>query len=106
MFGRVPGTRPSISESHSEISIRVPFCIEEGWTGRLLVVVEYGQRVRRDGEGDRRSAGGVVLSENRLRDSEACQSASFFFFRIASFFFGFWADVRPLFLLAWPTDCS
>ena len=27
MFGRVPGTRPSISESHSETSTRVPFCI-------------------------------------------------------------------------------
>ena len=27
MFGRVPGTRPNISESHSEISTRVPFCI-------------------------------------------------------------------------------
>ena len=26
MFGRVPGTRPNISESHSEISTRVPFC--------------------------------------------------------------------------------
>ena len=36
MFGRVPkntaaflGTRPNISESHSEISSRVPFCIVE-----------------------------------------------------------------------------
>ena len=28
MFGRVPGTRPNISESHSEVSTRVPFCIE------------------------------------------------------------------------------
>ena len=28
MFGWVPGTRPNISESHSEISTRVPFCIE------------------------------------------------------------------------------
>ena len=28
MFGRVPGTRPNISESHSEISTRVPFCIQ------------------------------------------------------------------------------
>ena len=35
MFGRVPengaaclGTRPKISESHSEISTRVPFCID------------------------------------------------------------------------------
>ena len=27
MFGRVPGTRPNISESHSEISTRVPFSI-------------------------------------------------------------------------------
>ena len=27
MFGRVPGTRPNISESHSEISTRAPFCI-------------------------------------------------------------------------------
>ena len=27
MFGRVPGTRPNISESHSELSTRVPFCI-------------------------------------------------------------------------------
>ena len=27
MFGRVAGTRPNISESHSEISTRVPFCI-------------------------------------------------------------------------------
>ena len=27
MFGRVPGTRTNISESHSEISTRVPFCI-------------------------------------------------------------------------------
>ena len=37
MFGRVPknaaallGTRPNISESNSEISTRVPFCIAEG----------------------------------------------------------------------------
>ena len=37
MFGRVPksaapfvGTRPKISESHSEISARVPFCIVAG----------------------------------------------------------------------------
>ena len=29
MFGRVPGTRPSISESHSEISTRVLFCIAQ-----------------------------------------------------------------------------
>ena len=29
MFGRVPGTRPNISESHSEISTRVPFCIAQ-----------------------------------------------------------------------------
>ena len=28
MFGRVQGTRPNISEPHSEISTRVPFCIE------------------------------------------------------------------------------
>ena len=27
MFGRVTGTRPNISESHSEISTRVPFRI-------------------------------------------------------------------------------
>ena len=27
MLGRVPGTRPSISESHSETSTRVPICI-------------------------------------------------------------------------------
>ena len=37
MFGRVPksgaaflGTRPNVSESHSEISTRVPFCIAAG----------------------------------------------------------------------------
>ena len=29
MFGRVPGTRPNTSESHSEISTRVPFCIAD-----------------------------------------------------------------------------
>ena len=41
MFGRVLknaapclGTRPNISESHSEISTRVPFCIGLGWTGQ------------------------------------------------------------------------
>ena len=41
MFGRVPknaapflGTRPNISESHSEISTRVPFCIAEEEGGR------------------------------------------------------------------------
>ena len=27
MFGRVPGTLPNISESHSEMSTRVPFCM-------------------------------------------------------------------------------
>ena len=27
MFGWVPGTRPNISESHSEKRTRVPFCI-------------------------------------------------------------------------------
>ena len=32
MFGRVPGTRPNISESHSEISTRVPFCITKSGT--------------------------------------------------------------------------
>ena len=32
MFGRVPGTRSNISESHSEISTRVPFCIA-GYSG-------------------------------------------------------------------------
>ena len=45
MFGRVPGsTRPNISESHSEISTRVPFCIVAGrralagtWTARFGV---------------------------------------------------------------------
>ena len=31
MFGRVPGTRPNMSESHSEISTRVPFCIAGAW---------------------------------------------------------------------------
>ena len=37
MFGRGPkngaaflGTRPNMSESHSEISTRVPFCIQSG----------------------------------------------------------------------------
>ena len=38
MFGRVPGTRPNISESHSETSTRVPFCIagsqHQGGRGR------------------------------------------------------------------------
>ena len=28
MFGRVPDTRPNISESQSEISTLVPFCVE------------------------------------------------------------------------------
>ena len=27
MFGWVPGTRPNVGESHSEISTQVPFCI-------------------------------------------------------------------------------
>ena len=43
MFGRVPkngaaslGTRPNISESHSEISTRVPFCIAAGQCYRSL----------------------------------------------------------------------
>ena len=33
MFGRVPSTRPNISESHSEIRTRVPFAPDEdaGW---------------------------------------------------------------------------
>ena len=38
MYGRVPGTRPNISESHSEISTRVPFRIagsqHQGGRGR------------------------------------------------------------------------
>ena len=40
MFGRLPknaapllGTRPNISESHSEISTQVPFCIAAGLRG-------------------------------------------------------------------------
>ena len=35
MFGRVPGTRPNTSESHSEISTRVPYFIEgrKAWQG-------------------------------------------------------------------------
>ena len=37
MFGRVPGTRPNISESHSEISTRVPFCIVAGRSGAQLI---------------------------------------------------------------------
>ena len=38
MFGRVPGTRPNISESHSKIvlSTRVPFCITRGAHGALV----------------------------------------------------------------------
>ena len=43
MFERVPkhaapflGTRPNISESHSEISIRVPFCIVQEEGGRAI----------------------------------------------------------------------
>ena len=33
MFGRVPGTRPNITEPHSERSTRVPFCIATGADG-------------------------------------------------------------------------
>ena len=47
MFGRVPGTRPNISESHIEISTRVPFCIagQGQTTGRGSIevgVVSWG----------------------------------------------------------------
>ena len=34
MLGRVPGTRPNNSKSHSEMSTRVPFCIAVGCSGR------------------------------------------------------------------------
>ena len=60
MFGRVPknrrawqlGTRPNISESHSEISTRVPFCItqvprwhQEEWRGQLREQRRTGARL-------------------------------------------------------------
>ena len=45
MFERVPGTRPNTSESHSEISTRVPFCIAHGG-GAHLVVVAHVHRVQ------------------------------------------------------------
>ena len=41
MFGRVPGTRPNIGESHSEISTRVPFCIAARRRG---LMVDAGRR--------------------------------------------------------------
>ena len=48
MFGRVPGTRPNISESHREISTRVPFCIagtrREGGSVRSLRVSIFAAR--------------------------------------------------------------
>ena len=40
MFGRVPGTRPNISESHSEIRTRVSFCIEVGQSAELAAAGE------------------------------------------------------------------
>ena len=40
MFGRVPGTRPNISESHSEISTRVPFCIVAGELSSRMVLFQ------------------------------------------------------------------
>ena len=44
--GRVPGTRPNMSESHSEISTRVPFCIAAG-IGRRPHAVGAAQRTAR-----------------------------------------------------------
>ena len=65
MFGRVPGTRPNISEYHSEISTRVPFCISAGgWTGgatarrahaiRHVVFLLEGRHLRETGTGTHR----------------------------------------------------
>ena len=54
MFGRVPGTRPNISESHSEISTRVPFCIESAQPVRR----RRGRRWRRR----RRSRGSPIAA--------------------------------------------
>ena len=51
--GRVPGTRPNISESHSEISTRVPFCI-------VLAGVSRQQQGRVQNKVDK-------LDKNRLR---------------------------------------
>ena len=67
MFGRVPknaaallGTRPNISESHSEISTRVPFCIAAGpfavLNGRLYA-----------------SASPAVISLGDAQGSQFCQ---------------------------------
>ena len=40
MFGRAPGTRPNISESHSEISTRVPFCIGR-YDGKVVAKLPF-----------------------------------------------------------------
>ena len=41
MFWRVPGTRPNISESHSEISTRVPVCRIHGTLKGKHPVLDY-----------------------------------------------------------------
>ena len=46
MFGLVPVTRPNTSESHSEISTRVPFCIAGGGGGVVTEVIQRGVKQR------------------------------------------------------------
>ena len=36
VFGRVPGTRPNVSKSHSERRTRVPFCIATRGAGKVV----------------------------------------------------------------------
>ena len=52
MFGRVPGTRPNLSESHSEISTRVPFCIARGREGTLWRCDDCGWEGERCAKGE------------------------------------------------------
>ena len=67
MFGRVPkngvaflGTRPNISESHSEISTRVPFCITQGpGTHRASLWVD----------------GGAVMATGRMAQKQAREAS-------------------------------
>ena len=66
MFGRVPGTRPNISEFHSGISTRVPYCIAGGVDVLITVFYAATRLPRRVSAGlDKAGVEQVLCSQKR-----------------------------------------
>ena len=77
MFGRVPGTRPNISESHSEISTRVPVCIESGRCQLCACArpLSAAARSRRGARTTTRHHGNRRQAPHRARHAQAQRAA-------------------------------